>query len=173
MLTVQETYKRLANTKSDIQYHLPLLYTHGRGVVLELGVRTGVSTSALLAGVIDHGGDVWSVDTNPACSNTFSHSQWHFIHANSLDYGTIEAAGLPQSVDTLFIDTVHTFEHTLQELELWGKRVQRDGIILLHDTDDPGTHPGVRNAMASYCDRHGFQFWCLPESNGMGVIVKE
>jgi len=167
---------------SDVQTHLPTLYEHARGNVLELGVRAGVSTSALLTGVSDHGGHVWSVDRDD-CSTVFAgHPCWTFIQADSLDLEKIRTArlqgyensGALEYEDTLwdlvFIDTEHTEMRTLAELQVWGPYVHPGGLIILHDTDDPSTYPGVRNAISFYCLQHGLAPDFYEGSYGLGVI---
>jgi hypothetical protein len=79
-------YQQQCQTQSDIQHHLPLLYSLARGNVLELGTRGGVSTAALLAGVEAHGGRVISIDIDPACANVAAgHPLWAFWHGSSMD----------------------------------------------------------------------------------------
>jgi cephalosporin hydroxylase len=169
MNAAHEQYRYWLEHWSDVQTHLPTLYEHARGNVLELGVRAGVSTSALLAGVSDHGGHVWSVDIND-CSPVFgNHPLWTFIQADSLS-PLVRQAITADALDCLFIDTAHTAEQTIAELRLWGPMVAKGGVILLHDTDDGSTYPGVRDAMAQYCQEFGL----IPEfhegSYGLGVI---
>lgn len=138
----------VADTQNDCHLHLPRLKAEAHGTVLELGTRKGLSTSALLCGVEEKGGQVWSVDINPECAEVFAgHPQWHFIHADSTDECAIRRAGLPLPLDVLFIDTAHTYRHTLKELMLWGPCVRAGGVILLHDTDDPLFPMAVRRAV--------------------------
>lgn len=170
-----ERYQYWLEHWSDVQTHLPTLFEAACGNVLELGVRAGVSTSALLAGVEAHGGHVWSVDRDD-CSPVFAgHPQWTFIQADSLDSATIEGGvwqgsapvALPEYYDLLFIDTEHTEERTIAELRTWGPRAK---LIMLHDTDDSSTYPGVRNAMAAYCEDTGRKATFHEGSYGLGVI---
>jgi hypothetical protein len=152
---------------SDVQAHLPTLFEAARGNVLELGVRAGVSTSALLAGVEAHGGHVWSVDRDD-CSSVFAgHPQWTFVQADSLN---IERITQFERLDCLFIDTEHTEDRTLKELMMWGVVVGKGGTILLHDTDDGSTYPGVRNAIEAYCAERGLTPEYYEGSYGLGVI---
>ena len=44
------------------------------------------------------------------------------------------------------------------------------GVILLHDTDDMSTYPGVRNAMERYCADTGRTPEYREGSYGLGVI---
>lgn len=165
MNAAHERYQYWLANWSDVQTHLPTLYEAARGNVLELGVRAGVSTAALLAGVSDHGGHVWSVDRDD-CSPVFAgHPHWTFIQADSL-----EAEGVPDVLDCLWIDTEHTETRTIAELRLWGARVQPGGVILLHDTDDGSTYPGVRNAIELYCSERGLTPEYHEGSYGLGVI---
>lgn len=166
----QRQYQKRLDSNSDIKAHLPRLYEEAKGVVLELGVRGGVSTSALLAGVEERGGMLYSVDINCNCWGSVQpHPQWKFVCADSLDEEKLDAVGLPEQLDLLFIDTTHTYARTVAELELWGERVRAGGLILLHDTDNPGT-PGVREAILEYCLKNDLLFWLYPGSHGLGVI---
>lgn len=152
---------------SDVQAHLETLFDHARGNVLELGVRAGVSTSALLAGVEAHGGHVWSVDRDDCSPVWAGHPQWTCIQADSLDAARIV---VPDVLHCLFIDTEHTESRTIAELDLWGPRVRKSGAILLHDTDDPSTFPGVRAAIEAYCSARGLRPIYHEGSYGLGVI---
>lgn len=157
-------YWQRCNQRSDIEAHLSLLYREARGNVLELGVRYGNSTAALLAGVERHGGHLYSVDIMDCRGVIEANNQWTFIQADSLDYKTI-SPHIQGSINILFIDTDHSYERTKSELELWGNVTK--GKIFLHDTD---SFSGVRKAMIEYCLELGLMFWLLPESNGLGII---
>lgn len=164
-MTATERYHYWLNHWSDVQTHLPTLFEAARGNVLELGVRAGVSTAALLAGVEAHGGHVWSVDRDD-CSPVFAgHPQWTFVQADSLD-----DLDVPGELDLLFVDTEHTEERTIAELWTWGPLVAPGGVILLHDTDDGSTYPGVRNAIEAYCKDTGLTPEYHEGSYGLGVI---
>jgi hypothetical protein len=160
-------FQEVLGGPSDIRDHLPRLRREARGTVLELGVRGGASTSALLAGIEERGGTLWSVDINAGCRHAFDgHPQWHFVAADSRDTDAVVAAGLPASLDVLFIDTIHTYEHVHEELEAWADRVRRGGIILVHDTD---SFPDVRRALGDWCRSRQVPFEFLRRSNGLGV----
>lgn len=168
MYDVLAQYHTRLASPSDIQLHLPRLYQESHGIVLELGVRGGTSTSALLAGVVERGGHLYSVDINPHCWGSVGlHPQWTFVHADSLDTETIHKAGVPDKIDVLFIDTEHTYSRTIRELNTWGKIVKNGGKIFLHDTDGRASC-GVRAAIIEYC-RYKL-FWLYPGSNGLGEI---
>lgn len=169
MISATERYLQLLDPAnwSDVQSHLTTLFDCARGNVLELGVRAGISTTALLAGVEARGGHVWSVDRDDCSPVWAGHAQWSFIQADSLDESRIV---VPTVLDCLFIDTEHTETRTIAELELWGARVGPGGVMLLHDTDDGSTYPGVRNAISVYCQSRDLTPLYMPGSYGLGVI---
>lgn len=165
--SARDRYDAVVAEPSDIQHHLPRLRREARGTVLELGVREGNSTVALLAGLEDRGGTLWSVDVLPESAHVFSgHPQWRFVLADSRDESTIAAAGLPDQLDMLFVDTIHTYEQVRDELAVWGDRVADGGVILFHDTD---TYPEIRRAIAEWCGRRNVPFVFRGRSNGLGV----
>lgn len=130
---------------SDIQEQAPLIREAVRGynrpVVAELGTRMGESTSALLAGASASGGHVYSVDIGPVgpCEWWEQTGRWKFLNAD--DMSVTARAFIPGKLDVLFIDTSHTYEHTLAELREYVPRVKPGGTVLCHDpelrNDDP------------------------------------
>lgn len=162
-MTVHEEYERRCREESDIAGHLPFLYESvcrfPGARVLELGVRSGNSTAALLAGVERVDGHLWSVDAaRPRVPRHWHRLPfWDFIRGDDL------AVSLPDEFDIVFIDTSHTYEQTRAEIERYAHRVSSGGVILLHDTDLPGS--GVRQALDEFCDWEN-----RPGHYGMGVI---
>lgn len=98
--------------------------------IVELGVYTGLSTSALL---LAKPAKMLSVDVQ---SHTFTivaeiehnarlqGTDYKFLIANDLEIPAFEH-------DLLFIDTTHEYQQTLNELDHWGKLCK--GKIILHD----------------------------------------
>ena len=120
----------------DIRDHLPRFFEEARGTVLELGVRGGGQHVGLSGGIEQRGGEVWSVDVDPSCSETYAgHPLWHFVCADSRDPAPLAVAGLPSTIDVLFVDTLHEYAQVRDELAVWGPRVSQSGIVLFHDTD--------------------------------------
>lgn len=163
MATFEQYWDRCLQ-RTDIELHLPRLYAEAEGIVLELGVRYGNSTAALLAGVERRGKHLYSVDINDCSGVIETSNHWTFIQADSLDYEKIYPH-VQGAIDILFIDTDHTYERTKAELELWGNITKRR--IFLHDTD---SHHGVRKAMIEYCLERNLMFWLIQGSNGLGII---
>lgn len=56
MTTLDEKYNQICETRSDINEHLPTLYKYSKECesILELGVRSAVSTFAFLKGLVDN-----------------------------------------------------------------------------------------------------------------------
>ena len=125
---------------NDISAHMPELHYWARGYrwvrILEIGVRTGNSTSAFLAALeLDGGGDLWSIDiddTYVPLEWRRLMPRWHFLKADSLSAEA--AAWVPRELDVLFLDGDHAYERCLGELRAYGPRVVKGGVILCHDT---------------------------------------
>jgi len=176
LLTYKDVLAR-SKMESDINEHLHHLYKLTANiplkekVVVELGVRRGESTTALLAAVNDTSGRLISVDI-AECKETRrrlkGESNWSFVHGNDMDL--IKQWDKP--IDHLFIDTSHNYKHTLAELREWGKWVKENGIISLHDTIAPN-YPMVMKAIKKYLEENPkFEFTNYPECFGLGVIKK-
>lgn len=174
-------YQGRCNVWSDIVDHLPTLHGHvlryTEPVVLELGVRSGNSTAAFLAAANLVDGHVWSVDIglHQAPGWWWQTGRWSPIVGNDLDPTVL--ARLPQSVDVLFIDTSHAYDHTLAELRTYVPRVKPGGVVLCHDTEleapelvGPQPPFPVAKAIAEYCTETGLAWQNITGSYGLGVI---
>lgn len=149
---------------SDIQGHLPRLYEAARGECLEIGVRAGMSTSALLAGIEERGGHLTSVDIND-CPVFAGHPSWSFIRANSVGDADIKQL-LAKEYEILFVDGDHSYEGALSDLTAFGPKAKR---IFVHDTDAPD-YPGVRKAVEEFVKQTGRNVTYWPGSYGMAEI---
>lgn len=174
MLTYEDVLIR-SRKKSDIMQHLPRLYKLVMEIplrdkiVVELGVSKGESTTALLAAVNDSGGHLFSIDILECLNARMrlkEESNWTFIQGDDMEI--VKEWNKP--IDHLFIDTSHTFEHTLAELREWGKWVKSFGSISLHDTQLRRC-PGVRKAIGEYLlENPTFKYTEYSGSLGLGVI---
>lgn len=138
-----------------------MLHGAARGNVLEIGVRMGMSTSALLAGVEEHGGHVYSMDIND-CRVFAGHPQWTFVQANSQ-----EVTPFPEieSFDVALVDGDHSYEGALHDI-----RACRAARIFVHDTDAPD-YPGVRKAVEEFVSETGRTVTFHQGSYGMAEII--
>lgn len=78
--------------------------------------------------------------------------------------GTLKA--LPGEIDLLHIDTVHDYESTREEFELFEPLVRPGGCIMFHDVDSfpDGTgrfflHLDGRKSVTRHNNPHGLGFW--------------
>lgn len=130
---------------TDVHDHLPVLREAARGKVVEIGVRFGASTAALLAGVEDNGGHLWSVDVED-CSYARSlfdgHPQWTFIRANSVWQAEDLREELPKEPDLVFIDGEHSREAVVSDLLNYAGLL-RAKVVMLHDASDPEVLGGI------------------------------
>lgn len=178
-----DEYRRASRVEgSDIAAHFPRFFQIVAAcrprTILELGVRNGDSTVAWLMALAHvSSGELWSVDIAPCPLPQFA--GWRFILGDDLDPAV--SAQLPASIDVLFIDTSHAYEHTLSELALYGPRVRRGGFIVCHDTENehpeehgepiPPQEPfPVKRALDEWCAQHGQHWTNDPQSWGLGVV---
>ena len=179
MITYNDLLEKVSEW-SDIQAHLIRLYDFTvqipvkEKVVVELGVRWGTSTVALIAAVNDSGGPLYSIDIGayPETQKLFKgESNWTFLQGDDME--VVKDWNRP--IDHLFIDTSHTFDHTLGELREWGKWVKQGGIITLHDIYGLG---GEKSEVWDAIEHHmkenpgKYDFKTFEKSYGLGVLKK-
>jgi len=159
----------LSNEVSDIcgqvkrLYDLTISIPKKDKIVVELGMRYGTSTKAILAAVNDSSGHLYSLDTYKLVSLD-NEKNFTFILGDDMDL--VKTWDKP--IDHLFIDTSHLYDHTLSELNEWGSFVVDGGIITLHDTNQKG----VMDAIKNYVEKNNYEFENFEESNGLAVIKK-
>lgn len=175
--TLAARYHEACRTPSDINEHLPTMVALCRELqaskVIELGTRGGVSTIAWLYGLEETDGHLWSVDIDPAPD--LEHDRWTFLQGDDLDPAIVRQ--LPDSADICFIDTEHSFEQTLSELNVYRWKVRPGGALVLHDTEL--MHPfglrgqppfPVKKAVEEFCHDEGLTWKNYPTNNGLGVV---
>ena len=118
MTALAEEYRRRAAEDHDLRQQMPVLYAwarHPGARIIELGVRTGNSTCAFLAGIEHSGGELWSVDVSePEVPAEWREiPAWHVLVAD--DTSPEAVSFCPDGADVLFIDTSHLYEPTLAE----------------------------------------------------------
>lgn len=134
-MTLEEKYKHLVKTESDINEHLPTLkkYAEECEHITEMGVRWIVSTYAFLAAKPKK---MFSIDIQHPLNWGASIEQveeyakeigcqYKFWQTNNLE---IEI----EETDLLFIDTWHSYKQLKAELDLHASKVKK--YIILHDT---------------------------------------
>jgi predicted O-methyltransferase YrrM len=159
---------------SDIHEHMPTfqLLTHEFNLkkVLELGTRDGDSTIAFLQLAHEIDGHVTSIDIEN-CPLARSRAEklgyldkWEFIKNNGLSIEWTD------EIDHLFIDSDHSYDHVLLELEKFEPFVKVGGFITLHDIS---RLPEVLKAVTDYIkDKPHLRLYKYYNNNGLGVIRK-
>jgi len=144
--------------------------------IVELGVGQGLSTQVFLHACSKTGGHLYSVDivdcpkARLAVANLRLEKFWTFTIVDDVQYAVL----WHQPIDLLFIDSSHTFDHTLAELNLYSKFVKEDGIILMHDTVNREYHGVIEAIKAFQKDSSGWQFTeLLPNTiDGLGELKR-
>lgn len=172
MSAVKDLYRARLALAGDMQAHLPTLYWLVRLLKvkqgLELGVRSGFSTSALLAGLEETGGRLTSFDWNgqqglpgldidPALSAC---EHWTLIEGDSV---ALEPQA-PKRLDLLFIDSMHDYETTRAELDAYGERTRK--VIALHDMEAYG----VAKAVEEWLKKHP-RDWLIEDERDHGFAA--
>jgi len=187
MKEIEEIYQKKCNKKSDINEHLPVLkkYTEECDIVVEMGVRSIVSTWAFLYGkpkklisidmiepksFIDHDPDGCNLDLVKSLS-VKNGIDFEFVLGNTL---LIE---IPEC-DLLFIDTLHDYTQVKKELNLHSGKVKK--YIIFHDTEyfkekgeTPG-EPGILKAIEEFLISNPEWSVCekLQNNNGLTIIKR-
>lgn len=155
-----------ARGPGDFDPYVPLatawVRTLSARVVVELGVREGVSTRAFLAGAHAVDGHVWGVDLND--HHGIADPRFTFLQGDAAD-----VADRWEAIDLLHVDTdPHTEEQTRRWFELYATRSR---AIALHDTHHPEF--GVGAAVAVFVasgEWRVFEYWGNP--SGWTVLVR-
>ena len=176
MMRNHPSYVRNLADSSDIQEHLGLL----RGLamqceqVVELGFRTGVSTSAFLAaGVKVRSYDIEHYPCRPFVQTLAR----EYPDTFSFKVGDSREVDIPEC-EMLFIDTSHLYETTKIELDRHQSKVET--WIAIHDVTTfgrkdrpPGTGPGIMTAVDEFLEEQAgdWKLWLfLPNNNGMALL---
>lgn len=181
----EELYERCCQTKSDINEHLPMIFQYASQCkhITEMGVRSGMSTSAFLHSnpdkllsydiELDNNVSSWFADATKAGKD------YHYIKADVLK---IEI----EPTDLLFLDTVHQYRQVKAELILHAGKVNK--YIIFHDTEtfgergqDPSVDfgydgfPGIWYAIEEFLSR--YPEWKIvyktSKNNGLTIIEKK
>lgn len=132
---ILEKYHQLSEIRSDINEHLVTLkkYTEECDTVVEMGVRSIVSTWAFLAG---NPKKLISLDLyNPAKFGGNLQEVYDAANATEIDFSFVEQDSLTYDLepcDLLFIDTWHDYLQLKKELTRHHTKVKK--YIIFHDT---------------------------------------
>lgn len=118
--------------------------------MVDLGVRTGVSSAIMLEDSIVNNNKVFGVDItkDKVNQNVLNHINYTFILDDSVKAGKQWDSG---KIDVLFVDTLHIKEQVLNELYVWMRHLNEHGLVVFHDTNWPDNKRDFYNG--KYWDR--------------------
>lgn len=111
----------------------------GPSLIVELGVENGSSTFVFERAARLCGAKLVSVDYND-CSKATDWDEWMFIQSDDIAFADRfpewrKEKGLPASIDLLFIDTDHHYEHTVKEINKWFPLLSPGAVVIFHDSN--------------------------------------
>ena len=140
---IPSNYKRVCDTRSDINEHLPTLrrYASQCSSVAEMGVRSVVSTWAFLQGLLDSHEAKKTLqcldkEDLPTINDVIKVAKENRIDMSFTKGDSATTRLMP--VDLLFIDTWHVYAHLKRELAFHCDHVSK--YIIMHDTLIDGLH---------------------------------
>lgn len=133
--------------QTDIADHLPVLFSEAikscPSLIVELGTRGGDSTKVLLKAASMTKAKMLSVDIED-CRHVVNDSSftdlWRFVQADDVAFAAefknwCHKVDYPASIDVLFIDTSHEYDHTIQEIKAWFPLLSPKCKVIFHDTN--------------------------------------
>jgi cephalosporin hydroxylase len=134
------------NPKEAVFDHLGLLFYFTVAaqpkLVVELGTRAGASTRALLVAAAHTDAIVLSVDVDDCAGLDLpDRERWRFVRADDIDFGRkgfekwCREQPLQPSIDVLYVDTSHFYEHTRDEIGAWFPWLAPRAVVMFHDTN--------------------------------------
>lgn len=145
---LQKVFLKKYISRSAISDHIKIIYDKVLQIkpklIVELGTNQGYSTKAFL-GALDknNNGRLISIDIqdfkNIKIPIKFK-NRWFFFHDNDLEFSKkfkqeCNKIDIKPSIDILFIDTTHEFNHTLKELKAYTKFMKKNSIYIFHDSN--------------------------------------
>jgi len=131
--------KLFFNPNDDMSPHVDLIYSIVKytapDVVLEIGVKGGVSTKAILKGMTNSEkcGEYYGCDIKPKIfqSNLLPSAKFLTISSDNL------AKEWAKPIDFLFIDGDHHYEQVKRDYLHFSEFVTLNGFMIFHDTFPP------------------------------------
>ena len=100
-------------------------------VILEFGVRHGISTEFFLKLCEKKNGFLYSVDIDDS-SKKFNSNYWQFIHGRDDNFELVERF-IPKKIDLIYIDSFHDAEHVAKIFYHYYPFLKKDAILLIDD----------------------------------------
>ncbi len=111
-------------------------------LIVELGTKTGMSTFALSRAAMVTGATLLSVDFRD-CSDALDWDKWNFVHMDDVAFSKqfpewASERDIKPSIDVLFIDTSHEYNHTKNEIAVYEPFFSKDVKVIFHDSNCSG-----------------------------------
>jgi hypothetical protein len=151
---------------------ITFLSIHAKGNILHMGLcENACGASALLYGVEQRGGHLWTVNPFPSAilkqEPFLGHPQWTLIEGDPLDYDYVRTGGVPEEIDLFYLNAAADHLNTELILKCWGHTVKTTGLILVSGVS---AHEEVRRACEDYATSYGMKFRIRQSEADLGVI---
>ena len=100
-------------------------------VILEFGVRHGISTGFFLNICEKKDGFLYSVDMDDS-SKKFNSNKWKFIHGRDDNFNLVESF-IPKKIDLIYIDSFHDAEHVAKIFFHYYPFLKDNGCLIIDD----------------------------------------
>lgn len=178
----------------DARAHIPVLYACAKWVnwpdphlppllspiCVEIGVREGISTLALLHAMRETDGRLISIDCDPETAATATDhitraglASWWTLH---IAHSDLAVEQIPPSIDLLWIDGDHSYEQVTNDLANYLPRVRQGGVVLMHDyyaAAEPDMPSDVARALIGCPQAAALRWTVLPWSFGLVIGVMQ
>lgn len=192
MIDLRQILEMTLNGNGDSDKHIMTLFSIALGGksknIIELGVRNGNTTLPLILAAKLNGGKVTSVDINETefqCPKDLK-DIWTFVKSDAVEF--LSKINPNETIDLLYIDDWHSYDHVKKEIEILDTLVSPSTIILLHDLMYGNTNPfyhtdltlkdgqwangGPYRAVAELNPQF-WEFATLPWNNGLTILRKK
>lgn len=135
-----------SKVRTDIASHLRSIFLETveskPNLIVELGVKKGFSTFALSRAGIITGALLVSVDIRDF-SKSLDWEDWIFVKMDDIKFAEqfpdwCQARKINPSIDVIYIDTSHEYEHTKKEIAAFFPFLSPKAKVIFHDTNCSG-----------------------------------
>ena len=100
-------------------------------IILEFGVRHGISTEFFLSVCEKNDGFLYSVDMDDT-SKKFNSKKWKFIHGRDDNFELVENF-IPKKIDLIYIDSFHDSEHVAKIFYHYYPFLEKNALMIIDD----------------------------------------
>jgi cephalosporin hydroxylase len=142
LLEVQARAKKRTDVSSNLRKIFLETVKSKPKVIVELGVKSGESTFAFSRAAMVTDAKLISVDIRDH-SDSCDWDKWIFVQMDDLKFAKqfktwCKKRKIPSTIDVLFIDTAHTYEHTKKEIKAYFPLLSKQAKVFFHDSNLSG-----------------------------------